>query len=90
MAADQGLNRHGVDLINDALPFGCLWYGEPDAIPNTVGYAKFYSRSQCPKSRSARAMQDCVRLALLHFLEQLTGFQCRRCKDLDTAPFRLC
>jgi hypothetical protein len=29
------------DLISDALPFGRLWYAEPEAI----GYAKFYSRS---------------------------------------------
>jgi hypothetical protein len=34
-------DHHGVDLISDALPFGRLWYGEPNAI----GYAKFYSRS---------------------------------------------
>jgi len=34
-----------VDLISDALPFGRLWYGEPDAVSNAVGYAKFYSRS---------------------------------------------
>jgi hypothetical protein len=27
------------------LPFGRLWYGEPDAITNAIGYAKFYSRS---------------------------------------------
>ena len=27
------------------LPFGRLWYGEPGAISNAVGYAKFYSRS---------------------------------------------
>jgi hypothetical protein len=27
------------------LPFGCLWYGEPDAITNAVDYAKFFSRS---------------------------------------------
>jgi hypothetical protein len=27
------------------LPFGRLWYGEPDAITNAVGYAKFFSRS---------------------------------------------
>ncbi len=33
------------DLISDALPFGPLWYGEPDAISNAVGYAKFRSRS---------------------------------------------
>jgi hypothetical protein len=35
----------GVDLIADALPFGRLWYGEPNAISNAVDYAKFYSRS---------------------------------------------
>jgi len=27
------------------LPFGRLWYGEPDAINSTIGYAKFFSRS---------------------------------------------
>jgi hypothetical protein len=32
-------------MISDALPFGRLWYGEPDAISNAVGYAKFRSRS---------------------------------------------
>jgi len=35
----------GFDLISEALPFGRLWYGEPDAIRNAIGYAKFYSRS---------------------------------------------
>jgi hypothetical protein len=34
-------DKRGVDLISDVLPFGRLWYGEPDAISN----AKFYSRS---------------------------------------------
>ncbi len=34
-------------------------------------------------------MQDGVRPALLHFLQQLTDFQCGRRNDLDTAPFRL-
>src|SRR5437870_2899869 len=34
-------DHRGVDLISDALPFGRLWYGEPNAI----GYANFYSRS---------------------------------------------
>jgi hypothetical protein len=40
-----GSDKRGVDLISDALPFGALWYGEPDAIANAIGYAKFYSRS---------------------------------------------
>jgi hypothetical protein len=38
-------DKRGVDLISDALPFGRLWYGEPDARANAVGYAKFFSRS---------------------------------------------
>jgi hypothetical protein len=29
------------DLISDTLPLGRLWYGEPDAISNAIGYAKF-------------------------------------------------
>jgi hypothetical protein len=37
--------KRGVDLISDALPFGRLWYGEPNAASNAVGYAKCYSRS---------------------------------------------
>jgi hypothetical protein len=38
-------DHRGVDLISDALPFGRLWYGEPNAVTNAVGFAKFYSRS---------------------------------------------
>ena len=38
-------DHRGVNLISDALPFGALWYGEPDAISNAIEYAKFYSRS---------------------------------------------
>jgi hypothetical protein len=33
--------HRGVDLISDALPYGGLWYAEPNAI----SYAKFRSRS---------------------------------------------
>jgi hypothetical protein len=28
-----------VNLIFDALPFGRLWYGEPNAVANAIGYA---------------------------------------------------
>ena len=38
-------DHRAVDLISDALPFGRLWYGEPNAITNAIGYAKFFSRS---------------------------------------------
>jgi hypothetical protein len=32
-------DHRGGDLISDALPFGRLWYGQPDAVSNAVGYA---------------------------------------------------
>ena len=38
-------DKRGVDLISDALPFGRLWYGEPAAISNAIGYAEHRSRS---------------------------------------------
>ena len=38
-------DHRGVDLISDRLPFGRLWYGEPNAASNAIGYAKHYSRS---------------------------------------------
>src|SRR5439155_21263081 len=38
-------DKRGVDLISDALPIGRLWYGEPNAITNAIGYAEHRSRS---------------------------------------------
>jgi hypothetical protein len=38
-------DHRGVDLISDVLPFGRLWYIEPNAVSNAIGYAKFYGRS---------------------------------------------
>jgi hypothetical protein len=38
-------DKRGFDLISNALPFGRLWYGEPNAIATAIGYAKFFSRS---------------------------------------------
>jgi len=38
-------DNRGVDLISETLPFGRLWYGEPNAISNAIDYAKFFSRS---------------------------------------------
>ena len=48
-------DKRGVDLISEALPFGRLWYGEPNAVNNAVGYAKsFFGRlltiPKCPES----------------------------------------
>jgi hypothetical protein len=33
-------DKRGVDLISDVLPFGRLWYGEPDAANNAIGLRK--------------------------------------------------
>jgi hypothetical protein len=38
-------DHRGVDLISDALPFGRLWYGEPNAVASAIDYGKFFSRS---------------------------------------------
>jgi hypothetical protein len=59
-------DHRGVDLISDALPFGGLWYGEPDAISNAVGSVKFYSRPACLSSLISWAMSS--RLASLPLL----------------------
>jgi len=45
-------DKRRVDLISDALPFGALWYGEPNAVSNAIGYAKFYQPvTSCCNSR---------------------------------------
>jgi hypothetical protein len=38
-------DKHGVDLISDALPYSPLWYREPNGISNAIGYAEHRSRS---------------------------------------------
>ena len=38
-------DKRSVDLMSDALPFGRLWYSEPNAIANAIGYAEHRSRS---------------------------------------------
>jgi hypothetical protein len=46
-------DKRGVNLISDALPFGRLWYAEPNAVSNAIGYAKFRSRL-----RTSRQQRD--------------------------------
>jgi hypothetical protein len=41
----RGTRRGRRRSNSDVLPFGRLWYGEPAAIRNAIGYAKFRSRS---------------------------------------------
>jgi len=42
---DVCAHKRDVGLMSDALPFGRLWYGEPNAASNAVRYARFYRRS---------------------------------------------
>ncbi len=51
----------GVNLISDALPFGALWYGEPNAIANAISYAKFYSRSHRAVIACTMKLAPCMR-----------------------------
>jgi len=44
-------DKRGVNLTSDALPFGRLWYGEPNAISNATDYARSYSRLHNPVIR---------------------------------------
>jgi hypothetical protein len=37
--------KHGVDLISDALPYSPLWYRGPNAIRDAINHAKFRTRS---------------------------------------------
>ena len=53
-------DHRGVDLISDALPFGRLWYAEPNAISNAVDYAKFFSRSHDAVIRVYDAMGNVI------------------------------
>jgi hypothetical protein len=47
-------DHRGVDLISDALPFGRLWYGEPNAISVfAMRFVGFYN--QLSDERNDRA-----------------------------------
>jgi len=56
-------DKRGVDLISDPLPFGRLWYGEPKAVANAIGYAEHFSRSHDAMTRvhdeSGNVIQTC-------------------------------
>src|SRR5262252_7530703 len=57
-------DHRGVDLISDVLPFGRLWYGEPNAISNAIGYAEHCSRSDDAVIRVWCVDQLCVKVAV--------------------------
>jgi hypothetical protein len=43
-------DRRGVDLISDALTFGRLWYGEPNAVSNAVDYESIAAANMMRRS----------------------------------------
>jgi hypothetical protein len=67
-------DHRGVDLVSDALPFGRLWYGEPNAISNAIDYAKFYSRSHdaviCVYDEAGDVIETPKRLQIMSSLDQ--------------------
>jgi len=40
------------DFSNAKSGFKRLWYGEPNAVSNAIGYARFYSRSHAAVIRA--------------------------------------
>jgi hypothetical protein len=38
-------DKHGVDLVSDALPYSPIWYRGPRAIRDAIDHATFFSRS---------------------------------------------
>ena len=38
-------DKHGVDLVGDALPYSPMWYRGPNAITDAIDHVKFFSRS---------------------------------------------
>jgi hypothetical protein len=38
-------DKHGVNLVGDALPYSPMWYRGPKAIIDAIDHAKFFSRS---------------------------------------------
>jgi hypothetical protein len=40
--------KRGVNLISNALPFGRLWYAEPNAVANEIGFATFSAVHMVP------------------------------------------
>jgi hypothetical protein len=53
-------DHRGVDVISDALPFGRLWYDDPNAISNAIGYAR-RRRSSIVKGELALEGKDEIR-----------------------------
>ena len=67
-------DKRGFGLVSDALPFGRLWYGEPNAISNAICYAKFYSRPHSAIIRvTIQRQRDCDARAVWRVQRVVSG-----------------
>jgi hypothetical protein len=55
----QRSDKRGVNLISDALPFGRLWYGEPNAISHAKSFG-------CSHDAVIRVYDDACKLIEVH------------------------
>ena len=65
-------DTRGVDLISDALPFGGLWYGEPDAISTFSRLRKVLQPARIASLSSLISWAMSSRLASCTFAWQRT------------------
>ena len=78
-------DNRGVNLVSDALLFGRLWYGEPDANSNAIDYAKFRSRSH---NAVIRIYDEAGTVIETH--EHTGDLVTRWQKSFAYGPYRLC
>src|SRR5438034_11459604 len=73
-------DHRGVDLISDVLPFGRLWYGEPNAINNAIEYATHRSRSHAAVIRIYDAAGNVVETQAQRAFQRVVifGFHAQR------------
>ena len=75
-------DKRGVDLISDVLPFGHLWYGEPNAVSNAIGYTMYDSRSH----DAAIRVYDAAGNVIETLCSELT-LSCKRRTEVEPAAF---
>jgi hypothetical protein len=83
-------DKRGFDLISDVLPFGALWYAEPNAISNAIHYANFYSRSHNAVFRVYHRQRDRNARAHRRFQRVVTlSVAVMRISNEDRSPARI-
>jgi hypothetical protein len=73
-------DKRGVDLISDALPFGRLWYGEPNAISNAIDYIEVLQETKQMKTMIMKGLPAGIAILLVSCAPERKG-------DLDGEAF---